>query len=210
VSFRTTGALLAVLAVLAGVVYYLMRQPSPDEAAAKAKTPPVVTFTSANATKLTVSGTGKTTELDKSAGNWTIVRPEPGPAETSQVQGWVDQIGSLTADRVIDNATDLATYGLTQPKLNVQIDLNSGTSVRLQFGDKTPDGADYYVRVPDDATKATSVYLVGSSLGDDLNAALTKPPKALPTPTPLPTLVPVTITPPPPSSSVTPTTASGG
>jgi ABC-type uncharacterized transport system auxiliary subunit len=210
VSFRTTGALLAVLAVLAGVVYYVMRQPSPDDAAAIAKTPPVVTFTAADATKLTVSATGKTTELDRAATSWTIVKPEPGPAETAQVEGWVDQMSNLTADRVIDDASDLTTYGLAQPKFNVQIDLKTGSSVKLQFGDKTPDGADYYVRVPDDATKAKSVFLVGSSLGDDLNGALTKPPKALPTPTPLPTLVPVTITPPPTTTGSTPTATPGG
>jgi hypothetical protein len=207
VSFRTSGALLLILAVLAGVVYYVMQQPSPDQSATK--TTPVVTFTAADATKVTVSAADKTTELDRGANSWTIVKPDSGPAEASQVEGWVSQMGSLSADRVIDNPTDLKTYGLAQPKFNVEIDLKTGSPVKLEFGDKTPDGADYYVRVSSDAAKAKSVYLIGASLGDDLNAALTKPPKALPTPTPLPTLVPVTITP-PPTPNTTPTSTPAG
>jgi hypothetical protein len=207
VSFRTTGALLLVLAVLAGVVYYVMQQPSPDQAATK--TSPVVTFTAADATKLTVSAADKTTELDRGQNSWSIVKPEPGPAEAPQVEGWVDQMGNLTADRVIDNPSDLTSYGLAQPKFSVEIDLKTGSAIRLEFGDKTPDGADYYVRVPSDTTKAKSVFLVGAPLGDDLNASLTKPPKALPTPSPLPTLVPVTITP-PPTRSASPTASPAG
>jgi hypothetical protein len=207
-SFRTTGVLVAVLLILGGIVYYLMQQPAPSTATTT-KQPAVVTFTPGDATKLVISAADKTTELDKSGDTWTIGKPQAGPADATRVQGWIDQFGNLTADRAIDNVSDFGTYGLTQPKMNVQIALQGGKTVNLQFGNKTPDGGDYYVRVPDDSTKASSVYLVGVSLGDDLNSALTKPPVALPTPTPLPTLVPGTIVPPSkltttPDSTVTP------
>ncbi|HLZ08771.1 MAG TPA: DUF4340 domain-containing protein, partial [Chloroflexota bacterium] len=117
---------------------------------------------------------------------------------------WVDQIANLTAERSIDGVTDLASYGLTSPRLNVEVDLQDGKLVKLQFGAKTPDGGAHYVRLPDDATRANSVYLIGSPLGDDLNSALAKPPVAVPTPTPFPTLVPANLTPP---SVVLPATA---
>jgi Domain of unknown function (DUF4340) len=190
VNFRTTGILVAVLIVLAGVVYFLQQQPTPKETAAKANTPQIVSFSSSQATKLTISGGSNTTEIQRSANGWDLVRPEPTPADSTRVNGWVDQLGNLTADRVIDSPSDLGTYGLAQPKLNLEVDVTGSAPVKLAFGDKTPDGADYYVRLPDDATKSKSVYLVGATLGDDLNSALTKPPKAIPTPTPAPTLKP--------------------
>jgi hypothetical protein len=116
----------------------------------------------------------------------------------------VDQLANLSAERSIDDVTDLATYGLTSPRLNVEVDMNDGKLVKVQFGDKTPDGGAYYVRLADDALRAKTVYLIGSPLGDDLNSALTKPPIALPTPTPFPTLAPASLTPP---SAVLPLTA---
>jgi hypothetical protein len=190
VSFRTTGILLAVLIVLAAVVYYLQQQPAPSDQAQKANNPQIVTFASTDAQKLVITGTDKTTSVVKSGSSWNLAGPVNGPADSGRVDGWTDQIGSLTANRVLDNVTDLSTYGLTNPKFNVEVDLTGGKSVKLAFGDKTPDGSDYYVRLPDDQSKAKSVYLVNAPLGDDLSSALTTPPKAPPTPTPLPTLLP--------------------
>ncbi len=199
-SYRSTAILLAVLVVLGGIVYSVMRQPAPDQSGAASQSTPVVTFSPQDATKIVVSSADKTTEIARTSGTWAIVRPEATPADAARVEGWIDQLGNLTAERVVDDVTDLGTYGLNQPRLNVEVDLAGGKTIRLAFGDKTPDGGAYYVRLPDDASKAKSVYLISAPLGDDLNSALTKPPKAIPTPTPLPTLVPAT---PAPTTSAT-------
>jgi hypothetical protein len=209
VSYRTTATLLALLIVLGGVVYYVTRQPAPDQASQTAATPQVLSFAPTDATKLVVSSADKTTEVAKTGTTWNVVRPEAGPADASRVEGWVDQLGSLTASRAIDNVTDFSSYGLSQPKGSVEIDLTGGKTIKLALGDKTPDGGDYYVRMPDDTTKSKSVFLINAPLVDDLNSALTKPPKALPTPTPLPTLVPGNLTP-PPTPAGTPTAAASG
>jgi hypothetical protein len=197
-SYRTTVVFLVVLIILAGAVYYLQQQPTAANVAQQQKTPQIVTFASTDATKLVVSSTDKTTSLVKSGTIWNLEQPQPGPADNGRVNGWADQLGQLTADRVIDGATDLGTYGLAQPKFLLEVDLQGGTTVKLAFGDKTPDGSDYYVRFPDDQTKAKSVYLVNAPLGDDLSSALTKPPQAVATPAALPTLVPL------PASAITP------
>lgn len=188
-SYRMTAILLAVLIVLGGVVYYVQQQPAPKSTAAKSN-PSVLSFSPTDATKLVISSGDKATEVSRQGSNWTLVKPEAGSADNARVQGWIDQIGNLTADRAIDNPSDLSSYGLTKPKLNVEVDLGGGKTVKLVFGDKTPDGSDYYVQVPSDPAKAKAVYLISAPLGDDLISALTKPPKALPTPTPLPTLAP--------------------
>ena len=205
-SFRVTAALLAVLIILGGAVYYSSLSPAPATGGAPT-TVAVLKFTATDANKLVIAGTDKTTELQKNGDTWAIVRPARQAADSSRVESWVNQIGNLTAERSIDGVTDLAGYGLTSPRFIVEVDMQDGKLVKVQFGDKTPDGGSYYVRLPDDATRASSVYLVGSPLGDDLNSALTKPPVAVPTPTPFPTLVPVSLTPPSVvlPSTVTPT-----
>jgi hypothetical protein len=206
VSYRTTVVLLAVLVILGGVVYYVNQGPAPS-ATAVTPTPQVVSFVTTDATKLVLTGGSQTTTVSKSGATWDLVQPPLGPADATRVEGWIDQLGNLTADRAITTTADLATYGLTQPKLNVQVDLTGGKTVRLLFGDKTPDGADYYVRVPGDPAKAKSVYLVNAPLGDDLLSALKTPPTAPPTPTPGPTLVPVGTLTLPPVPAATPTAA---
>lgn len=188
-SYRTTIALVALLIILAGAVYYVQGQPSPQSAATPSR-PAVISFAPADATKLIVASGDKSTEVDRVGTAWNLVKPESTPADQARVQGWIDQLGTLTADRVLDNVSDLSSYGLSQPKMNLEVDLTGGKSVTLAFGDKTPDGASYYVRLPNDPAKAKSVYLISAPLGDDLTSALAKPPKALPTPTPLPALSP--------------------
>ena len=203
-SFRVTAALLAVLIILGGVVYYVTQQPAPATTGAASSTSVVLSFAPATVTKLVLSGSGKTTEVDNSGGTWLLGATKE-PADSGRVGGWVNTLAQLTADRTIDNVSDLGAYGLATPKLTVTVATGDSTSV-VDFGDKTPDGNDYYVRLPNDTAKAKSVYLVSSYLGDDLLSALATPPVAPPTPTAGPTLVPgATLVPPPtPAVTVTP------
>lgn len=178
--------------VLAGVVYYVSQQPTPQDLANKAKTPRILSFASTDATTLTISSGSSTTEVQRSNSSWQLVKPVATPADANRVQDWLDQLGSLNADQVVQGASsDLSQYGLSKPKLDVEVGLTSGKAATLKLGGKTPDGSDYYAQVPGDK----NIYLVNAPLGDDLNSALAKPPVATPTPTPLPTLVPTTQTP---------------
>ena len=204
-SFRVTAALLAVLIILGGVVYYVTQQPAPSATGTANSTTVILTFSPTSVTKLVLAGSGKTTEVDNSGGNWLLAATK-APADSGRVGGWVNTLANLTADRTIDNASDLATYGLATPKLTLTVAAGDTTSV-VAFGDKTPDGNDYYVRLPNDTAKAKSVYLVSSYLGDDLLSALTTPPVAPPTPTAGPTLVPGATLVPPPTPAVTATSS---
>ncbi len=209
-SYRATAALLAVLLILGGVVYFTSQSPAPSAAGAADKPVPILALTPTSVTKIVIVGTDKTTEVSKKGDAWEIVQPTAGPADSARIGGWVDQLATLSAQRTIDDAGDLSTYGLATPRIKLEVGLSDGKSVNLQFGDKTPDGGAFYVRLPDDAAKAKAVYLIGSSLGDDLTSALAKPPVAIPTPTPLPTLVPATITPPGAAGTPTATPTPGG
>ncbi len=65
------------------------------------------------------------------------------------------------ADRAITyNASSekLAEYGLTQPKMKISLLLSDGTTMNIDVGDTTPDGANYYVRAPNSNAVATVDY----------------------------------------------------
>ncbi|HUX87139.1 MAG TPA: DUF4340 domain-containing protein [Chloroflexota bacterium] len=199
-NFRLTAALLGILVLLGGVVYYVSNQASPSAATASAKTPQIVTFASAEVSKLIVSSGKTTMEVDKSGANWQLVQPTKGPADPNRVQGWLDQLSALTADRVITDTTDLGQYGLTSPTFTTEVTLTAGKKVTISFGNKTPDGGDYYARV----AGSNPVYLVSATLGDDLKSAMTQPPVPVPTQTIAPTL-PANALPPTPVVVPTPT-----
>lgn len=199
-SYRPTAILVALLIVLGGVVYYVMQQPVATKSP-ETQYPPVITFGPDEANRIAIIGPSQTAELVKTGGNWMIGGAGDQPADNGRIQGWISQLSNLIADREITDAEDISTYGLTTPKFRLEIDLGGGKQAKLVFGDKTPDGGDYYVQVPDDPAKAKSVYLIGSYLGDDLLSALTSPPKALSTPTPAPTLAPLDLTPPAPATT---------
>ena len=199
-SFRLTAALLGILVILGGVVFYVSNQAAPLVATANSKTPQIVSFASADANKLVVSSGKAIMEVDKSGSNWQLVQPTKGPADPNRVQGWLDQLSALTADRVITDTTDLGQYGLTSPGFTTEVTLTTGKKVMISFGDKTPDQGDYYARV----AGSNPVYLVSATLGDDLKSALTSPPVPVPTPTLAPPL-PANALPPSPAVVPTPT-----
>jgi hypothetical protein len=81
------------------------------------------------------------------------------------------------ASRVItENATaeQLTEYGLAKPSMRITLTLADGTIVETDIGDKTPNGQNCYVRVPNSNAVATVDY----TWYDVLAALVTDPPYA--------------------------------
>lgn len=81
------------------------------------------------------------------------------------------------ADRVIvREATDeqLAVYGLTEPSMEIILTLENGDVLKIDVGDSTPDGSNYYIRPPDTNGVATVDYL----WFDVISGLVTNPPYA--------------------------------
>lgn len=99
---------------------------------------------------------------------------------------WSDGIPLLlsgpSADRkVLDNASqeELATFGLAQPKMEIILTLTGQGNMKIDLGNKTPDGKSVYVRAPDSNIVAT----VDGSWYDLMEGLVKNPPYATPTPT---------------------------
>jgi len=98
-------------------------------------------------------------------GKWDITSPKAFPGDPAAVASITSTASSLTADRVVDeNATDLASYGLAPPLLEVTFKTKDNKSTKLLIGDDTPTGSSVYAKLEGDprlfiiATYSKSVF----------------------------------------------------
>jgi len=121
-----------------------------------------------------------------SGGTWQIEAPITDTADATRLNSLTSRLAKITASRVITNPpADLAPFGLVTHTMTVDIGLTENQTQTLQVGDKNPQGFSYYVQQNDNP----AIYLVTSSLIDDLRRLITKPPRK-PTPTPTFTATP--------------------
>ncbi len=121
-----------------------------------------------------------------SGGAWQIEAPITDTADATRLNSLTSRLAKITASRVITNPpADLAPFGLVTHTMTVDIGLTENQTQTLQVGDKNPQGFSYYVQQNDNP----AIYLVTSSLIDDLRRLITKPPRK-PTPTPTFTATP--------------------
>ena len=86
--------------------------------------------------------------LVKEGSAWRMTEPGPAPADASAVESVLTSLAGLQMDEVVgDNVTDLAQYGLAQPRTTVSATVEGAPSpLTLLLGDKTPDGAGVYAK----------------------------------------------------------------
>ena len=197
-NFRVTGALLIVLALLGGVVWYseLRDKGSTDAAApgASGSQVQIQKFADQDVRQLVVTKADQQVEVDRPEGGAWTLQPSGQNADSVRVSSVLFRLTNLQATKkVADAPTDLAQYGLDSPSLTVSTTLADGTAFPLLLGGRSPTEAGTYVKKGDDPT----VYLISSQLGTDLEKLISDPPIERPTPTPAPI-------PPPPSPGSSP------
>jgi hypothetical protein len=85
------------------------------------------------------------------SGNWQITAPQQLAADQDTVSSLLTTVSSLTSNRVVeDKATDLASYGLANPPLELDIILKDNKTRKLLIGDQTPAGNSYFAVVDGD------------------------------------------------------------
>jgi hypothetical protein len=175
---RLTAALVAIFVVLAGAVWWLELR-SPEPAAKPAGQAPVFDLKPDEVSRIEVDDSGKTVAAERTEGGWRLVQPA-GDADAARVEGAVGQVAKLNATRKLEDATDLASYGLSSPTSRLLLSMKDGSSQELLIGSKTPDQASYYVKRADSpAIFVTATFALG-----DLMRWPSDPPRPRPTPTP--------------------------
>jgi Domain of unknown function (DUF4340) len=182
VNARLTAAMVALFAVLAGAVWWLeLRSP----AAVASTTPgqaPVFDLKADDVSRVEVVDAGKTAAVERTGDGWRLVAPATDEADASRIDSAVGQVAKLSATRKLEDASDLASYGLSSPTSRLLLNMKDGSSQELLIGSKTPDQASYYVKRADSpAIFVTATFALG-----DLMRWPTDPPRPRPTPAALP------------------------
>lgn len=96
-------------------------------------------------------GEGPTTAQLNDKGQWALTQPKPFPADSSAVSGVTNTTMKLDSQRLVDpNVTDLASYGLAPPMLEVRITRKDGKTSKLLIGENTPANDAVYVKLDGD------------------------------------------------------------
>jgi Domain of unknown function (DUF4340) len=164
--FKSTLILLVVFLGLLGYIYfYESRRPATPPVEEK---PKAFTVQPDKIEELNVkAASGETTRLKKAAAGWEVVEPVSMTAAESEVNGITQGLASLEIQRVVDeNPSDLAQFGLAQPKVDVAFRANGQTGLtHLLIGDKTPTGSELYAKTQDQK----KVFLISSYLDGTFN-----------------------------------------
>jgi hypothetical protein len=165
---------LVLLAGFGGAAIWVYKHPTSDdskktaEGSVKLLNIPDDQFQGIKIVKLT----GETIDLKKENGKWRMVAPQPLALDQDTMSSMQSTLSGLTSDKLIEqNATDLSTFGLNQPTLDVSITRKDGKTDRFLIGDDTPTGSGAYAKLASDARVFTVTSTVKTTLDkrpDDL------------------------------------------
>jgi hypothetical protein len=187
-STRTTLVLLALLVLVAGVVYLLeFRKPAATTPAAG--NPLLLDVSLSGITGLTVRDVPSNTQVTATrdiSGTWWLGSQ---PADATTMHNLTGRLTSISIMRTLTPTANVSEYGLDKPSMTVQIDSVSGP-LSFTVGDMTPNQGSNYTQKPGD----THVYLIDSGFVADLRQFVTQPPVAA-APTPASFVLPATVAP---------------
>jgi hypothetical protein len=142
----STIILVLVLAGLGGYIYFVESKRPPGGGEDKQK---VFTVEADKIEEVTVTAEGESTTLRKENGTWKITAPITSDADANEVSSMTSALAGLEINRVIDeNATNLATYGLAEPRVKLAYKAQGGGSGELYLGEKTATQSDVYALRP--------------------------------------------------------------
>jgi hypothetical protein len=163
-----------VLLILGSVLYWSNRHQTNNESSKiSADTPPaILKLDQAAITKLELKKKdAEPLSLTKaSSGDWQITEPKPLRADLSAVSGLLSTLSSLNSQRIVEGkASDLKTFGLESPSLEVDLTEKDNQSQKLLLGDETPASNGVYAMLAGDPRVFTMASWEKSSIDKGLN-----------------------------------------
>ncbi len=145
---RFRGLLVAVV-LLAGLgvgLYFSNKEKAAEAAKPPADaSPKILALNEGDLTKIVLKKKGADPmELDRTNGKWQITAPKAYPADQDAAIQLGYAAATVNSDSVVDDkASNLGTYGLSSPSLEVDVTAKGKVS-KLLFGDDTPTNSGTY------------------------------------------------------------------
>jgi Domain of unknown function (DUF4340) len=171
---RVRGLLIAVvlLAALAGGLYFSNKQKAAEAAKPPADQPPkILSVTEGDITKVVLKKRGaEDVVIERTDGKWQITAPMPYTADQDAANQLASSAASVSSDRVVeDKASNVASYGLNSPALEVDVTGKGGKISKLKIGDDTPTNSGSYLMLEGDPRVFTVASYVKSGLDKSVN-----------------------------------------
>ncbi len=145
-----------VLAALLGVLYWSNHRKASEDATVKASpdaAPKILSLDQADIARLSIHSKDHP-QIDlarNDSGVWQITSPETLAADQEAVSSLLSTLSPLSSTRLLEEkASDLASYGLITPALELEILLKGNKTQKLLIGDQTPSGSAYYAMLAGD------------------------------------------------------------
>ncbi len=152
-SFRRTAAAVIVAAGLFGYLYFVESKKVPkDSESPQAKREKVFP----GLDKLKVKSftlkkrNGEVVQAEKNGEAWTLVSPRETSADSGEIGTLLEALQNLETEEIVaESASDLAPFGLNEPKVTVSL-VAEGAAKPFEFemGDNVPAGSGLFARVP--------------------------------------------------------------
>lgn len=161
-----------ILLALVGTLYWSEHRKPKDETTVSAdSSPSIVKLDEASITQVDLKKKDAAPiVLAKSGGSWQITEPKPLSADQNMVSSMVSTLSSLRSERVVDDkASDLQSYGLAQPALEIDLTEKDSKTQRLLIGDDTPTGSGVFAMLTGDPRVFTIASYNKNSLDKSVN-----------------------------------------
>ena len=176
---KNRGLIIAalVLAALLGLLYWSNRHPRSDNSNTALPTPTepapnILTLNEGDINKIELKKKGgdQIVIAKDSNGKWQITSPKSIGVDDAAISSMLSMLSSLNSERLVEEkATNLRQYGLTEPKLEVNITDKNNSMRKLLIGDDTPTGSGAYAQLVGDARVFTIASFTKTSLDKGLN-----------------------------------------
>lgn len=150
----------ALLAILGGGVWWAEKHPKTDDAKKTPDAPKILSIPDNQISDIKITKGTDVIALAKLSDKWEIVQPKPMAADSDAVSMMTASLGSLTADRLIeDKPASLSQFGLDNPESKVEIKRKDGKTDVLLFGANTVTLGNTYVKL----AASPAVYTIPSA-----------------------------------------------
>jgi hypothetical protein len=143
----------ALLALLAGGIFWSNREEARKAGAPAADAPPkLLEIPEDQFVKIAIKRRdGSGAIVERQTAGWKLVSPQALPVDGLAVQSLVSALALVTSERVIDEKPgDLMQYGFASPSLEIVISRKDGKQHKLLLGEDSPLGTSVYAQVAGD------------------------------------------------------------
>ena len=159
---KKSTIILLLLAIIGGIaVYYTEIKPGKPRDEEKDASRDAFKLNREDITQIVLTRAGQTITFENKDNKWLITQPLNAPADDATINTIIGDVVSARISRDITaSADELKTYGLTEPKIKLDIKLKNGQNHKVELGEKDFSGSSVYARVDG----SQSVALLSGSL----------------------------------------------